>query len=794
MHPNVKKPIMRILSFFIVFVTLIYSVNAQINSRQVLFDAEEAGTGRLYTTDIDGDGFLDVVRIGYGTSASFQAFYHKNNYTYSSWGDLQLTLSEASRRFGNFGFIDADGDNDKDLLFIGCSSCSTKGILLFENSDGKTFNSSQEIFSTTTAFSSSQVIVADFDHDGDEDFVLSHDKGADSHIKYAENENGVFQFKTDLILEDVPFVNLEIGDLNNDDKPELLVAGGNKLFVFFLSGDQFDTPTEYSTGTILPHVADLNGDDVNDVYFKSGNCVKTMISTNGVLTAAVTYDCGITGDNDFYITDIDVDGDLDIIHGRAVLDGIWWKENVNGAFEDSKMMYGFGHQILRIVEFDANNDGYDDLLIHGNDEYIGVLARNEGLQFGLAHAIASHLSPRNLDAYQVDADAPLEVSLFSEEWAGYMNIDQNGNYGLITTYNTLQYIIEVAYKDIDGDTDADMVILFNSDVTPQADTTIVWFENVNQVFSNPTVILSDYYDAHVMELEDFDKDGDIDIAVFSFDDPGKYLRNDGTGTFQQAATFPGGAYIGGVYDINHDTWNDIVTLDYNGGVYYYENDKLGAFKALKNVGVEENPRNFDVADFDEDGDEDIVVTHLGAGTHVYRNDGTGFTDVYQDDYSNAAVVALEPGNDVSGILSGHDVAYFKQTGDFEFTGDTEFFPEEYYTQMINVDLDQSGKSELIGVGSAVYLHREIETVITSVSNVSAPGKFEIFPNPSAGIIHLADTSGKYRIRVYDFMGRNHPLENAAIIDMSSFPDGCYYLLKEDLDSGEFSSNVVIIKR
>ena len=124
--------------------------------------------------------------------------------------------------------------------------------------------------------------------------------------------------------------------------------------------------------------------------------------------------------------------------------------------------------------------------------------------------------------------------------------------------------------------------------------------------------------------------------------PDRLYRNRRNGTFADVTT---SARIAGEFgpalgvstaDFNGDGWMDIYVandgkenqlwLNRHDGTF--ENGALLAGVALPQSGKAEGSMGVDAGDFDNDGDEDLVMTELTAeGSNLYVNDGTGiFTD------------------------------------------------------------------------------------------------------------------------------------------------------------------------
>lgn len=121
--------------------------------------------------------------------------------------------------------------------------------------------------------------------------------------------------------------------------------------------------------------------------------------------------------------------------------------------------------------------------------------------------------------------------------------------------------------------------------------------------------------------------------------PDSLFHNRGDGTFENRSAESqigrgSGAGMGVVAeDLNGDGWIDFYVANdgtpnrmwLNRGDGTFEDEALLAGCAYNEDGVAEASMGIDVADFDEDGDADLVMTHLEDETHtVYVNDGKGW--------------------------------------------------------------------------------------------------------------------------------------------------------------------------
>ncbi|HEX5135360.1 MAG TPA: CRTAC1 family protein [Planctomycetota bacterium] len=212
----------------------------------------------------------------------------------------------------------------------------------------------------------------------------------------------------------------------------------------------------------------------------------------------------------------------------------------------------------------------------------------------------------------------------------------------------------VAAGDIDGDGDDDLYFL--NQLGPNA----LYRNNGDGTFSDVTETAGLALDDRISvsaAFNDVDNDGDEDLFVTSTRGGNAFFRNDGKGRFTDATKEAGLSWVGHsqggtFFDADGDGDLDLLlsntakwTTDtfepiakyYTGGStlvqlfdseveynVFYRNKGDGTF-AIEQVGLDGAGWGGDCAvlDYDDDGDQDILVANMFGGSHLYRNDGKG---------------------------------------------------------------------------------------------------------------------------------------------------------------------------
>jgi uncharacterized repeat protein (TIGR01451 family) len=442
------------------------------------------GPNSVYSTDLDNDGFMDVL----STSLYDDKVAWYKNLGNGSFGTQQIIFSLGGDPVSIFT-TDINNDGREDVFV---ASQSDDKVSWYENLGNGNFGGQQVI--TSNAKSVRSVTGADLDSDGDIDILsVSH---LDHKLAWYENLGGGV-FNNQVVIVDVTSRPLSVSgaDIDNDGNIDVLSAS--------------------------------NGGNAVTWHRNLGNGVftsKIVISTNTEEATCITS------------SDLDKDGDVDILLASNDDNKIVWYENIgNGNFDTTaNVISNNAIGPNSVFTTDLDNDGHIDILF--SSYWDNKIAWHKNLGNGIFDTTAIILSTTAIGAHSVfasdlDSDGDIDVlsaSMVDDKVAWYKNL---GNGIFDTTANiissTANGAISVFASDLDNDGDIDVLSAAN------LDNKIAWYENLgNGIFGGQQAISTTTDGANSVFASDLDSDGDIDVLSSSFnDDKIAWYENLGNGNF-----------------------------------------------------------------------------------------------------------------------------------------------------------------------------------------------------------------------------------------------------------------------
>jgi hypothetical protein len=288
----------------------------------------------VYSVDLDGDGDFDVLAAAKGISQFESKVVWFRNLDGQGNFSNEIIISEEIQGAISVFAVDLDGDLDLDVL---TASFTDNKVAWYENDGLGNFGAQQII--TATAYSTREVFAADLDGDNDMD-VLSVSPGTDKVIWF-ENEDGLGNFSDEIIIASnanaVGYV--FAADLDGDNDLDVLSARSFENTVAWY--ENFDGLGNFGSEQIITQnlisatgvfVSDLDNDGDNDVLSGSANDDKVVWYENlnglGNFGSEQIISTQTDWARSVYTADLDGDGDMDVLSASSVDNKIAWYENL----------------------------------------------------------------------------------------------------------------------------------------------------------------------------------------------------------------------------------------------------------------------------------------------------------------------------------------------------------------------------------------------------------------------------------------------------------------------------------
>ena len=337
-------------------------------------------------------------------------------------------------------------------------------------------------------------------------------------------------------------------------------------------------------------------------------------------------------------SDVDLDGDIDLIVGSFRDGKVAWHEN-RGAdrFVQHSIdsIPGSDDSLIReLIAADFDGDGDDDVAVaaYGSDRIVWYRNLGNGNFDNLVTVTTETDGVRTLAAADFDADGDLDLvsgSWLDNKVAWYAN-DGQGNFDsqqIISASIAGPRHLRVGDIDLDGRPDVAVAFRF--------DDTVAWFSNEgNGRFSEPQTISTNTNGPEAISLADADGDGDLDVfTAFTFEGMVAWFENlDERGTFgsrRELSTSAEGARFITVADLDGDGENDVVAASSyypsNNTSWYENTDGQGLFATGKIISDKLiGPESIAIADLDGNGTPDVIVASSDDNrVSSFSNNGDG---------------------------------------------------------------------------------------------------------------------------------------------------------------------------
>ena len=338
---------------------------------------EAPGAESVFAIDLDGDGDLDVTSAERGNNADLIMWYENVDGSAGSWTSHVIArhLDGVSAVYA----IDVDGDGDIDVL---SASKGDDTIAWYENNDSSGTSWPKHVI-TSSAVKAIEVFAIDVDGDGDVD-VLSASRNDNTIAWYENNDSNGTSWTTRVIMVDSTMgtdaggeaASLFAIDMDGDGDIDVASGWRGSDSIFWHenvdgNGTVWDNDEIYAAADNVQSVfaIDVNGDGRIDVL--SASCDDHTLAwyenvQDGSDLDWIYHEISTAREcaRDVFATDIDNDGDTDVVLGSRNNNTIAWHENLDGIGESwmEHVIYSKAEEVVSVFSIDLDGDGNVDVL------------------------------------------------------------------------------------------------------------------------------------------------------------------------------------------------------------------------------------------------------------------------------------------------------------------------------------------------------------------------------------------------------------------------------------------------
>ena len=334
--------------------------------------------------DYDNDGDMDLVITGTITGNYTTKVYNNNGTSFANSG-----MNFTGLQYSSTQWADINNDGKLDLIIIGESQSTFYGEVYTNVNNKLVLNSTINFTGELPGVHVGSIALADINYDGYLDIAVSgRTTNQNYYTKILLNNGTTFKTSTQWSanLKLLYRSSIALGDLNNDGKTDMVLAGVNgsdnkTITVYLNNGTTLNPSSAYSSSLDGVSYGSLNlGDYNNDGYLdliiagdNESYIAKAFRNTGTSFVFDNTYSQNLTGVRmgSAALGDYDNDGDLDLaISGESIIGNTTKIYQNNGTtfkefWQTQQYLIGVKHSAIAWQDIDNDNDL--DLIVTGQN-------------------------------------------------------------------------------------------------------------------------------------------------------------------------------------------------------------------------------------------------------------------------------------------------------------------------------------------------------------------------------------------------------------------------------------------